>query len=381
MDTWLRSAIDYIGSWIEFQQTTFQQPGVIVAIRPSRRDRRRARVRPCQSRHRREAHPAPPLPDRLALEELYLGRHHEAARAAQAPARRSGRPICRAACIRSVAETTIAQVLSHSAGLTRDGADSGQFIDSRPYLNARELLADLEAADRDRAQHALQIFQPRLWPARPRHRSDHRRSPIAPGSSARSSSAAGLRETEPDAPLRQGRTVRARPHARAAARPRAASSPATIRPTRWRPLRASSAPPADIARFFAQLAPNARKSVLSVASRREMTRNTGAFRRVSRRYYGLGINQRQDRRLGLVRPWRRFSGLHLPDLLHPRLRARDQHPHQLHRRRGAVLDGRRHAHPARLHDRGAPDRRVRDWNGRWWTHLGRNRSRRRRTTA
>lgn len=32
MDTWLRSAIDYIGSWIEFQQRTFQQPGVIVAF-------------------------------------------------------------------------------------------------------------------------------------------------------------------------------------------------------------------------------------------------------------------------------------------------------------------------------------------------------------
>ncbi len=43
-----------------------------------------------------------------------------------------------------VAETTIAQVLSHSAGLTRDGADSGQFIDSRPYLNAKELLAELK---------------------------------------------------------------------------------------------------------------------------------------------------------------------------------------------------------------------------------------------
>ena len=32
MDTWLRSAIDYIGSWIEFQLTTSQQPGVIVAF-------------------------------------------------------------------------------------------------------------------------------------------------------------------------------------------------------------------------------------------------------------------------------------------------------------------------------------------------------------
>src|SRR5262249_22136802 len=42
-----------------------------------------------------------------------------------------------------VAATTIAQVLSHSAGLTRDGADSGQFIDAGPYRNKAELLAEL----------------------------------------------------------------------------------------------------------------------------------------------------------------------------------------------------------------------------------------------
>jgi len=32
MDKWLRSAIDYIGSWIEFQHTTIHQPGVMVAF-------------------------------------------------------------------------------------------------------------------------------------------------------------------------------------------------------------------------------------------------------------------------------------------------------------------------------------------------------------
>src|SRR6185312_7637135 len=44
---------------------------------------------------------------------------------------------------REVAEQTIAQVLSHSAGLTRDGVDSGQFVDSRSYLNKKELLEEL----------------------------------------------------------------------------------------------------------------------------------------------------------------------------------------------------------------------------------------------
>src|ERR1700761_8428989 len=32
MDSWVRSAIDYIASWIEFQLTLSQQPGCIIAI-------------------------------------------------------------------------------------------------------------------------------------------------------------------------------------------------------------------------------------------------------------------------------------------------------------------------------------------------------------
>ena len=32
MDTWLRSAIGYIGDWLEFQLAGLQQPGVIIAI-------------------------------------------------------------------------------------------------------------------------------------------------------------------------------------------------------------------------------------------------------------------------------------------------------------------------------------------------------------
>ncbi len=32
MDPWLRSAIDYIASWIEFQTATLQQPGVLLAF-------------------------------------------------------------------------------------------------------------------------------------------------------------------------------------------------------------------------------------------------------------------------------------------------------------------------------------------------------------
>ncbi len=43
-----------------------------------------------------------------------------------------------------MARVTVAQLLSHSAGLIRDGDDAGQFLDRRPYYNARELAEDLK---------------------------------------------------------------------------------------------------------------------------------------------------------------------------------------------------------------------------------------------
>ena len=46
---------------------------------------------------------------------------------------------------RKTGRATIAQALSHSAGITRDGPDCGQYDGRRPYLGAREVLADLAA--------------------------------------------------------------------------------------------------------------------------------------------------------------------------------------------------------------------------------------------
>jgi D-alanyl-D-alanine carboxypeptidase len=47
----------------------------------------------------------------------------------------------------AVAEATIAQLLSHSAGIVRDGSDDGHWQDRRPFFDAAELRADL-ARDR-----------------------------------------------------------------------------------------------------------------------------------------------------------------------------------------------------------------------------------------
>ncbi len=42
-----------------------------------------------------------------------------------------------------VASVTVGQLLSHSAGLTRDGPNGGQFSDQRPFLSKDELLGEL----------------------------------------------------------------------------------------------------------------------------------------------------------------------------------------------------------------------------------------------
>lgn len=44
-----------------------------------------------------------------------------------------------------IARATLGRVLSHSAGIVRDGRASGQFSGRRGFLDAEELLADLQA--------------------------------------------------------------------------------------------------------------------------------------------------------------------------------------------------------------------------------------------
>ena len=143
MDNWLRSAIDYVSSWIEFQQSTIQQPGVIVAFV-----------------HRGDvvAEQAFGLANLDTGEKLTprhrcrIASHSKSFTSAGIMKLREQRKLRLddtvgqyiAGLHPRVAETTIAQLLSHSAGLTRDGADSGQFIDRRPYLSAKELLAELK---------------------------------------------------------------------------------------------------------------------------------------------------------------------------------------------------------------------------------------------
>jgi len=268
-----------------------------------------------------------------------------------------------------VARATIAQLLSHSAGLVRDGADSGQWLDRRGFLAEAQIRADLAAgttiATNTRFKYSNHGFGLAGLVIEAitgeRYKDWIKREIVDP---------AGLAETVPDVPLPKG-TPLARGHSgrlplgRRVIFPGEASTNALAAATGF----VSTA--GDLARFFAQLAPSSKTSVLSAASRREMIRPQWREPHSSLgRYYGLGIIS------GRLGDWEWFghSGgfqgyitrtavLPEQDLVISVLtNAADGFAHQWFE--GVVHILRAFA------KNGAPSRRVSGWTGRWWTVWG-----------
>src|SRR3979409_2651137 len=143
IDSWLQHATDYIQKWIDFQLRLSQQPGCIIAIN-----------------HRGNVifESAFGFANLATGEKLTprhrfrIASHSKSFTAAGIMKLRERRKLRLDDAVGQyvkdlhpqVAEATIAQVLSPGAGLTRDGADSGQFADRRPYLGLKELTAELQ---------------------------------------------------------------------------------------------------------------------------------------------------------------------------------------------------------------------------------------------
>src|ERR1700677_3098890 len=145
MEPWLQSATGYIRDWIEFQLAASEQPGCIVAIS------HRGKIVAEYAFGRANLATGEKLTPRHRFRIASHSKSFTSAGIMKLRERRQLRlddPVGQyvKGLHPQVAETTIAQVLSHSAGLTRDGADAGQFSDRRPYLNARELVAELQSA-------------------------------------------------------------------------------------------------------------------------------------------------------------------------------------------------------------------------------------------
>ena len=364
MEPWLRPAIGYIGDFIEFQLRASQQPGCIIAIA-----------------HRGEvvAEQAFGVANLATAEKLTprhrfrIASHSKAFTAAGILKLREQRQLRLDDPVGQyvkelhpqVAATTIAQVLSHSAGLTRDGADSGQFIDSKPYHNAKQLLEELQQptaiAPNTRFKYSnhgyglaglvIEAVTGEPYPAW------IKREIV---------DAVGLRETAPNMPIAKG-TPFARGHTRRLPLGERLVIPGDNSTHAITSAGGFVATAADTARFFAQLAPNARRSVISAASRREMTRKQWRIEQSFEAHYGLGLS------IGKTDGWNWFG---------------HGGGFQGYISRTAVLpecdlaitiltnciDGWAPFWVEGCFNilrvfkaRGAPSRRLRDWNGRWWT--------------
>ena len=135
MDRWLGAALDYVPRWLDFQMQASQQPGCMIAI--AHRDKI-VLERAFGSANLLTGEPLTPR------HRFRVASHSKSFTAAGIMKLREQRKLklddtagqLVGGLHRQVAQATIAQLLSHTAGLIRDGRDAGQFLDRRPYYNA-----------------------------------------------------------------------------------------------------------------------------------------------------------------------------------------------------------------------------------------------------
>lgn len=367
MKPWLPAALDYIGSWLAFQRRHHDQPGCALAIASGGEIALEAAF------GKADLSSGEALTPRHGFRIASHSKSFTAAgllRLAEAGRLRlddeAGTYV--PGLHEDVARATLTQLLSNSAGLVRDGADSGQFFDRRPYRRRDELLADLA--------------QPPVYPPAQRLKySNHGFALLGLVIEAVTGEAypdwilreivapAGLRETQPDIGLWTG--PMAKGHSGTQPLGRRVVIPADNPGNAMTAAAGFVATAADVARYFAQLSPRAEASVLSPLSRREMTRRLWPDSESGLgRHYGLGTISGGEGDWHWVGHSGGFQGFITRTVILPEqdltvsvlTNAIDGLAHPW-------LDGVVHILKA-FSEHGAPSRTTQDWTGRWWTIWG-----------
>ncbi|MDB5479646.1 MAG: serine hydrolase [Caulobacteraceae bacterium] len=169
-----------------------------------------------------------------------------------------------------IASATLAQLLSHSAGVVRDGPDCAYWVDRAAFLDEASLRGELAAG-------------PAIDPNTRLKYSNHgfglagliieavTGEPYAVWVKREIVDVAGLAETTPDVPVVPGAPL-ARGHSGKALLGRRLVFPGDQPTSALASATGFVSTAADLARFFAQLSPTAETRLLSAASRREMSR-------------------------------------------------------------------------------------------------------------
>ena len=368
MDKWLAAALDYIPRFFEHQMRLSEQPGCAIAVAHKRKlvlehafghadlaagtaltPRHRFRV----ASHSKSFTAAGVLKlreqGRLKLDDRvgqYVPKLHP-----------------------KLAAATLGQLLSHTSGVVRDGADGGQWSDRRPFLDEAALRADLidgpviEANTRLKySNHGYGLVGLAVQAITGETYNDWIAREIV--------AASGLTETSPDAPIASNLPF-ARGHSTKLPLGRRVVIPGDNPTNALAAATGFVSTAGDLARFFASLAPDAKRSVLSPESRREMWRRQwrDAYAAVPR-WYGLGTIS------GDLDDWAwsghtgGFQGTITRTVCVPSQQltvsvltnAADGMSH-------AWVDASLQILRAYLRD-GAPSRRTAAWSGRWWSLWG-----------
>jgi D-alanyl-D-alanine carboxypeptidase len=362
---WLDAALDYIPRWLEFQMHQTAQPGCVIAIGYG---------------------------DRIVFEQAFghadavagvkLTPHHRFRVASHSKSftaagilklRELGKvqldtPVGRivGGLHKRVASATVAQLLSHTGGLFRDGLDSGYWLSRSPFPDAAQLRGDLalpptiEANTRFKySNHGFALAGRVIEETTGDAYADWIKREIV--------DTAGLTQTLPDVPL-PTHTPFARGHTAQWPVGRRLVIPGDQSTQAFAPATGFVSTAADLVRFFAQLSPAAKKSVISPASRHEMTRRHWREPHSSLgRWYGLGTIS------GDLGDWAWFG--HTGDFpgYITRTAVVVEHDLAVSVLTNAIdglappwLEGTLHILRCFV-EHGAPAEELADWRGRWWT--------------
>lgn len=368
MHDWLKAALDYVPRWLDYQMRETEQPGCSVAVAFKGRVVLEQAFGYADASKRKALTPG---------HRFRAASHSKSFAAAgvlklrEANRVRLDDPVGRYIedLHRDVAEVTLAQLLSHSAGLIRDGKDAGQFVDRRPFLNEQELRAELaeppvlDGSTRFKySNHGFGLLGLVIESVTG--------EPYCEWIQREVMGAAKLEDTHADGPVPKGVPL-ARGHSGKLPLGRRVVVPGNNVTNAMAPATGVVSTARDLARFFAGLDPAAKRSVLSTASRREMVRRQWRDDHSSmERHYGLGVM------IGRVGDWDWFG---------------HNGAFQGTASRTVVLPGRDISvslltntgdgyayfwadsviHILRAFAKGgAPLARTRDWTGRWWSLWG-----------
>jgi D-alanyl-D-alanine carboxypeptidase len=286
MPKWLDAALDYLPRWLEFQLSETQQPGCTFAV-SYRGEPAFERAFGLADVEKKE-----PMTPKHRFRVASHSKSFTAAgvmKLVEARKLRLDAPVGKYVdgLHPKIAARTLRQLLSHGAGVHRDGRDSGQWDVRRPFLNERELRGDLATAptlDADTrfkySNHAFGLAGLAIEGVTG--------EPYGQWIGREVVRAAGLTHTRPDVPLPNGTpfangySMRAPLGRRAIGRDLATHALAAA--TGF----VSTA--GDLVRYFDQLDPRAKRSFLSAKSRRGMTTARLEIPGLPHgRRYGLGI--------------------------------------------------------------------------------------------